>query len=67
MSPELEAYRRHLLDQLAALDRAHREAAAPIMRRLVEIEARQPPKPFVMLLGDIPEGVQQLLKQENEK
>lgn len=40
-------YERLLKEQLMALERSYREAAAPIVKRLADLYARQPPKPFI--------------------
>lgn len=62
MSDSLENYRRLLLDQLAEIDRAHRDAAAPILRRLAQIEALRPPPPIIMPIADLPQSLKDQLK-----
>jgi hypothetical protein len=61
MNDEIDNYRRLLLDQLAALDRAHREAAAPILKRLYEVEAMRAPPPVIFNLDDLPEHVKAII------
>lgn len=50
---EIDRVERHLHEELARLRRAYEEAAAPILKRLSEINARKPPKPIFI---DIPEA-----------
>jgi hypothetical protein len=62
MSDSIANYRRMLLDQLAAIDRAHRDAAAPILRRLAQIEDLRPPPPIIVPLADLPQHLKDTLK-----
>ena len=50
---ELNEASRRLKDMLAALDRSHREAAAPIVRRLADIESLRHPEPALWSLGQV--------------
>jgi len=59
----MDDYERILREQLADLHRSYQEQAAPIIKRLVAIEACKPPPPIIVDIDSLTPEMRERLKR----